>query len=182
MTANEGEHANEAGAGRQAAGGEEDHVLAPVPRGGDGTGQLGDLADVRHGREVDVQVGRGAEAAHFGASSPTIDGAGGLAAAGGRVCKGQGDVVLGGALVAFDAQQAVATLVVGKYCSLKTNTVLFEGAVVGDANVVEDGAIIHANVTIWPDKQIEAGPRPRAPSSGADRASACSYAAMRYQG
>ena len=28
---------------------------------------------------------------------------------------------------------------------------------VGDASTVEDGAIIHASVKIWPDKQIEAG-------------------------
>ncbi len=47
--------------------------------------------------------------------------------------------------------------IVGEHCSLKTNTVLFEGAVVGDGSTVEDGAIIHANIKIWPDKQIEAG-------------------------
>jgi mannose-1-phosphate guanylyltransferase/phosphomannomutase len=47
--------------------------------------------------------------------------------------------------------------IVGEQCVLKTNVVLFEGAVVGDASTVDEGAIIQANVKIWPNKEIEAG-------------------------
>ena len=47
--------------------------------------------------------------------------------------------------------------IVGDQCTIKTNAVLFEGSVLGDSSSVDDGAIIHANVKIWPDKQIEAG-------------------------
>ncbi|MGI6374785.1 MAG: sugar phosphate nucleotidyltransferase [Anaerolineae bacterium] len=46
--------------------------------------------------------------------------------------------------------------VIGKQCSLKRKSVLFEGAVVGDASIVGEGAIINTNVKIWPGKEIEA--------------------------
>ncbi len=41
--------------------------------------------------------------------------------------------------------------------SVKSNVVIFEGAVVGDNCTIEEGAIIRANVKIWPNKQVEAG-------------------------
>ncbi len=41
--------------------------------------------------------------------------------------------------------------------SVKSNVSIFEGAVVGDACTIEDGAIIRPNVKIWPNKQVEAG-------------------------
>ncbi len=41
--------------------------------------------------------------------------------------------------------------------SVKSNTVIFEGSVIGDASTIEEGAIIRANVKIWPNKQVEAG-------------------------
>ncbi|MDB5057350.1 MAG: nucleotidyl transferase [Chloroflexi bacterium] len=44
-----------------------------------------------------------------------------------------------------------------KQVSAKSNTVIFEGAVVGDNCTIEEGAIIRANVKIWPNKQVEAG-------------------------
>jgi mannose-1-phosphate guanylyltransferase/phosphomannomutase len=47
--------------------------------------------------------------------------------------------------------------ILGEQCVLKTNVVLFEGAVVGDSSSVDEGAIIQANVKIWPNKEIEAG-------------------------
>lgn len=47
--------------------------------------------------------------------------------------------------------------IVGEQCVLKTNTVLFEGVVVGDSSSIDEGAVIQANVKIWPDKEVEAG-------------------------
>ena len=41
--------------------------------------------------------------------------------------------------------------------SVKSNAVIFEGAVIGDSCTIEEGAIIRANVKIWPNKQVEAG-------------------------
>lgn len=47
--------------------------------------------------------------------------------------------------------------VVGRQCSLKSKTVVFEGAVIGDGSIIGTGAVIHPNVKIWPEKEIEAG-------------------------
>ena len=47
--------------------------------------------------------------------------------------------------------------VVGKQCSLKAGTVVFEGAVIGDNCTVGEGAIIRPNVKLWPNKEVEAG-------------------------
>ena len=41
--------------------------------------------------------------------------------------------------------------------SVKSNAVIFEGSVIGDSSTIEEGAIIRANVKIWPNKQVEAG-------------------------
>ena len=47
--------------------------------------------------------------------------------------------------------------IVGKQCSIKSKAVLFEGVVVGDNSIVGEGAVVHSNVKIWPDKEIEPG-------------------------
>jgi len=47
--------------------------------------------------------------------------------------------------------------IVGRQCSLKSKVVVQEGAVIGDNSTVGEGAIIHSNLRIWPDKEIEAG-------------------------
>lgn len=47
--------------------------------------------------------------------------------------------------------------IVGRQCALKSRTVTFEGAVIGDGTIVGEGAIIHSDVKIWPGKEIEAG-------------------------
>ncbi len=47
--------------------------------------------------------------------------------------------------------------IVGKQCSLKAGTVIFEGAVVGDNCSVGEGAIIRPNVKLWPNKEVEPG-------------------------
>ena len=47
--------------------------------------------------------------------------------------------------------------IVGRQCSLKSKVVVQEGAVIGDNSTVGEGAIIHSNLKIWPDKEIEAG-------------------------
>lgn len=48
-------------------------------------------------------------------------------------------------------------VIVGRQCSLKSRAVAFEGAVLGDECIVGEGAVIHPNVKIWPQKQVEAG-------------------------
>ena len=47
--------------------------------------------------------------------------------------------------------------IVGSRCRIKSRAVIFEGAVVGDGSTVGEGAIIHPNIKIWPEKDIEAG-------------------------
>jgi len=47
--------------------------------------------------------------------------------------------------------------IIGRQCSLKSKTVVFEGAVVGDRSFVGERAMIHPNVKIWPEKVVEAG-------------------------
>ncbi|MBI3286452.1 MAG: mannose-1-phosphate guanyltransferase [Chloroflexi bacterium] len=46
---------------------------------------------------------------------------------------------------------------VGKQVVLKSRAMVFEGAVIGDNSIVGEGSIIHAEVKIWPEKEIEAG-------------------------
>ncbi len=47
--------------------------------------------------------------------------------------------------------------IVGRQCTVRSKSVLFEGAVLGDSSIVGEGAVIHANVKIWPEKEIEPG-------------------------
>lgn len=47
--------------------------------------------------------------------------------------------------------------VIGERCNLKSKSVVFEGAVVGDECTVGEGAVIHPDVKIWPNKEVEAG-------------------------
>jgi len=47
--------------------------------------------------------------------------------------------------------------IIGRQCSLKSKTVVFEGAVVGDRSFIGEGAMIHPNVKIWPEKVVDAG-------------------------
>lgn len=47
--------------------------------------------------------------------------------------------------------------IVGRQCSLKSKSMVFEGAVVGDQTIVGEGAIVQPGVKIWPDKEIETG-------------------------
>lgn len=47
--------------------------------------------------------------------------------------------------------------IVGRQVTFKANAVAFEGSVIGDESIVDQGAIIHPNVKIWPKKEIEAG-------------------------
>lgn len=41
--------------------------------------------------------------------------------------------------------------------SLKRRAVVFEGAVIGDVTVVGEGAVLHSDVKVWPEKEVEAG-------------------------
>lgn len=47
--------------------------------------------------------------------------------------------------------------IIGRQCSLKSKSMVFEGAVIGDQTVIGEGAIIQPGVKIWPDKEIETG-------------------------
>ena len=47
--------------------------------------------------------------------------------------------------------------IVTRQCNIKSRAVLFEGAVVGDYTVVNAGAVINAEVKIWPSKEIDEG-------------------------
>ena len=47
--------------------------------------------------------------------------------------------------------------IVGRQCSLKTGTVVFEGAVVGDNCTIGESAIIRPNIKLWPNKEVEPG-------------------------
>ena len=47
--------------------------------------------------------------------------------------------------------------VICRQCRIKSTAMVFEGAVLGDNCVVGEGAFIHPNVRVWPDKEIEAG-------------------------
>jgi mannose-1-phosphate guanylyltransferase/phosphomannomutase len=47
--------------------------------------------------------------------------------------------------------------IVGRRCTVRSKSVLFEGAVLGDSSIVGEGAVVHANVKIWPEKEIEPG-------------------------
>ena len=47
--------------------------------------------------------------------------------------------------------------VIGRQCTVKRKAVIFEGVVVGDGSIVGEAAILHANVKVWPEKEIEPG-------------------------
>jgi len=55
-----------------------------------------------------------------------------------------------------EATELRGTLV-GRQCVLKSRTITFEGAVIGDGTITGEGAVIHSNVKIWPGKEVEAG-------------------------
>jgi mannose-1-phosphate guanylyltransferase / phosphomannomutase len=47
--------------------------------------------------------------------------------------------------------------IVGRQCTVKSRAVVFEGVVLGDNSIVGEGAVLHANVKVWPEKEIEPG-------------------------
>ncbi|MBI2939787.1 MAG: mannose-1-phosphate guanyltransferase, partial [Chloroflexi bacterium] len=47
--------------------------------------------------------------------------------------------------------------IVGRQCSLKSKSMVFEGAVVGDQTGIGEGAIVQPGVKIWPNKEVEPG-------------------------
>jgi mannose-1-phosphate guanylyltransferase/phosphomannomutase len=47
--------------------------------------------------------------------------------------------------------------VIGRQCTIKSRAVTFEGVVLGDNSIVGEGAVLHANVKVWPEKEIEPG-------------------------
>lgn len=47
--------------------------------------------------------------------------------------------------------------IVLRQCNIKSRSVLFEGAVVGDQTIINAGAVIGANVKIWPSKEVDEG-------------------------
>ncbi|MEN9936857.1 MAG: hypothetical protein RLZZ387_3436 [Chloroflexota bacterium] len=47
--------------------------------------------------------------------------------------------------------------IVLRQCNIKSRAVLFEGTVVGDQTIINSGAVIGANVKIWPSKEVDEG-------------------------
>lgn len=47
--------------------------------------------------------------------------------------------------------------IVLRQCNIKSRSVLFEGVVVGDQTIINAGAVIGANVKIWPSKEVDEG-------------------------
>jgi mannose-1-phosphate guanylyltransferase/phosphomannomutase len=47
--------------------------------------------------------------------------------------------------------------IISRQCSVKSKVISFEGVVVGDNCVLGEGCALHANVKLWPQKQIETG-------------------------
>jgi mannose-1-phosphate guanylyltransferase/phosphomannomutase len=47
--------------------------------------------------------------------------------------------------------------IVLRQCNIKSRSVLFEGVVVGDQTIINAGAVVGANVKIWPSKEIDEG-------------------------
>lgn len=47
--------------------------------------------------------------------------------------------------------------IVGSQVSVKNKAMAFEGTVIGDSSVVGEGAVLHAEVKVWPEKEIESG-------------------------
>jgi len=47
--------------------------------------------------------------------------------------------------------------IIVRECSLKPKVMIFEGAVIGDNCVIGEGSVIHADVKLWPRKEIEPG-------------------------
>ncbi|MFL5800677.1 MAG: sugar phosphate nucleotidyltransferase [Roseiflexaceae bacterium] len=47
--------------------------------------------------------------------------------------------------------------IVLRQCNIKSRAVLFEGVVVGDQSIINAGAVIGANVKIWPSKEVDEG-------------------------
>ncbi len=47
--------------------------------------------------------------------------------------------------------------IVLRQCNIKSRAVLFEGTVVGDQTIINAGAVLGANVKIWPSKEIDEG-------------------------
>ncbi|MBW7883798.1 MAG: NTP transferase domain-containing protein [Caldilineaceae bacterium] len=48
-------------------------------------------------------------------------------------------------------------VIVTRQCSIKSQVIAYEGVVIGDNCVLGEGATLHANVKLWPHKEIEAG-------------------------
>ncbi len=47
--------------------------------------------------------------------------------------------------------------VLSRQCSVKSNVIIFEGAVIGDNCVLGEASVIHPDVKLWPRKEIETG-------------------------
>lgn len=46
---------------------------------------------------------------------------------------------------------------INRQCSIKPKVVIYEGAVIGDNCALGEGSVIHADVKLWPHKQVDAG-------------------------
>jgi mannose-1-phosphate guanylyltransferase/phosphomannomutase len=47
--------------------------------------------------------------------------------------------------------------IISRQCSIKPKAVAFEGVVIGESCTLGEGCVLHADVKLWPHKQVEAG-------------------------
>ncbi|HYN89925.1 MAG TPA: sugar phosphate nucleotidyltransferase [Ardenticatenaceae bacterium] len=64
--------------------------------------------------------------------------------------------IIGGNSYVGDRAEIRGALI-GRTCSIKSRAMIFEGVVVGDNTLIQENAVIQANVKIWPSKEVEAG-------------------------
>jgi mannose-1-phosphate guanylyltransferase / phosphomannomutase len=48
-------------------------------------------------------------------------------------------------------------VIIGRQCSIKSGAIAYEGAVIGDNCILDENSVIHADVKLWPNKEIEPG-------------------------
>lgn len=48
-------------------------------------------------------------------------------------------------------------VIVGRQCTIKSGVVAYEGAIIGDGCVLDENCVLHADVKLWPNKEIETG-------------------------
>ncbi|MCL4544576.1 MAG: sugar phosphate nucleotidyltransferase [Chloroflexi bacterium] len=62
-------------------------------------------------------------------------------------------VIWGNCLISNYA--SVSGAIIAKQCSIRRGAIIAQGAVIGDGCTIGEQAVVHSNVKIWPDKEVE---------------------------